>query len=200
MSVVSSDSRWIGIPSGYRSPARAAGYVRFSMKGIWVAVKATTSTSGSSRYTVLKLWKSRPAAPMMSTRRGVVSVPKMPFLHPMARTKPGGMPGLAWATDLDLRITWVMGRPLGRGSRDDLVGVPLEEAIPMGGAASIAAAAHRQALGGSPSNFEFGVGGRTFEARVEALEADGLVTGVAGMAIDVTERRMEDGARRASDA
>ena len=38
------------------------------MRGIWVAVKATTSTSGSSRNTTLKLWKSRPAAPMMTTR------------------------------------------------------------------------------------------------------------------------------------
>src|SRR5580765_7506313 len=39
------------------------------MKGIWVAVNATTSVSASSRYTVLKLWKSRPAAPMIRTRR-----------------------------------------------------------------------------------------------------------------------------------
>src|SRR5712691_11383766 len=39
------------------------------MNGICVAVNATTSLSGSSRNTVLKLWKSRPAAPMMRTRR-----------------------------------------------------------------------------------------------------------------------------------
>src|SRR5205823_1864061 len=38
------------------------------MNGICVAVNATTSTSGSSRYTTLKLWKSLPAAPMISTR------------------------------------------------------------------------------------------------------------------------------------
>src|SRR5262245_61473819 len=41
------------------------------MNGIWVAVKATTSVCGSSRYTTLKLWKSRPAAPMMRTRRDI---------------------------------------------------------------------------------------------------------------------------------
>src|SRR5919206_735346 len=38
------------------------------MFGIWVAVKATTSYSGRSRYTTLKLWKSRPAAPAIRTR------------------------------------------------------------------------------------------------------------------------------------
>src|SRR5262245_10123239 len=40
------------------------------MSGIWVAVNATTSTPASSRNTVLKLWKSRPAAPMITTRMG----------------------------------------------------------------------------------------------------------------------------------
>src|SRR6266511_3465409 len=44
------------------------------MKGIWVAVKATTSVAGSSRYTTLKLWKSLPAAPMMSTRLVISSL------------------------------------------------------------------------------------------------------------------------------
>src|SRR5688572_25685911 len=39
------------------------------MPGIWVAVKATTTAVGSSRYTTLKLWKSRPAAPRMTIRR-----------------------------------------------------------------------------------------------------------------------------------
>src|ERR671937_1589490 len=38
------------------------------MFGICVAVKATTSYSSRPRYTRLKLWKSRPAAPAISTR------------------------------------------------------------------------------------------------------------------------------------
>src|SRR5512144_679238 len=59
------------MPAGYREPASAAGYVRSLMYGIWVAVNATTSVSGSSRKTTVKLWKSRPAAPMISTRRGM---------------------------------------------------------------------------------------------------------------------------------
>src|SRR5437867_4753663 len=37
------------------------------MFGICVAVKPTTRRSGSFRYTVLKLWKSRPAAPSTRT-------------------------------------------------------------------------------------------------------------------------------------
>src|SRR6185369_12931021 len=37
------------------------------MSGIWAAVKATTSKRSSSRNRQLKLWKSRPAAPMMTT-------------------------------------------------------------------------------------------------------------------------------------
>src|ERR687892_917280 len=41
--------------------------MRPSMPGICVAVKATTSLAGSSRYRTLKLWKSRPAAPMIRT-------------------------------------------------------------------------------------------------------------------------------------
>src|SRR5512132_2969107 len=43
------------------------------MPGIWVAVKATTRVSGSSRKTVLKSWKSRPPAPMMTTVRMVTA-------------------------------------------------------------------------------------------------------------------------------
>ena len=51
----SSSSGWIGIPSGYSLPARVAGYLRSSMYGIWVAVKATTSYCSLSRKKVLKL-------------------------------------------------------------------------------------------------------------------------------------------------
>ena len=52
---------------GYSLPASSAGYLRPSMYGIWVAVNATTSYGSLSRKKVLKLWKSRPAAPMMKT-------------------------------------------------------------------------------------------------------------------------------------
>src|SRR5712691_287453 len=45
------------------------------MLGICAAVKATTCEPGSCRKTVLKLWKSRPAAPMMRTRVGTRASP-----------------------------------------------------------------------------------------------------------------------------
>src|SRR4051812_40257687 len=41
------------------------------MNGICVAVNATTLLSGWPRYATLKLWKSRPAAPMIRIRRGM---------------------------------------------------------------------------------------------------------------------------------
>src|SRR4029079_392500 len=43
------------------------------MNGIWAAVKATTSYAGSPRNTTLKSWKSRPAAPMMTTRLRLIA-------------------------------------------------------------------------------------------------------------------------------
>jgi hypothetical protein len=45
------------------------------MKGIWVAVKATTRQEGSRRKQQLKLWKSLPAAPMIMMRVGFMASP-----------------------------------------------------------------------------------------------------------------------------
>src|SRR3972149_3659651 len=67
MSCGRSSSSKMGIPSGYRVPARDAGYLRPMIPGICVAVNATTSYASSSRKTTLKLWKSRPAAPRRIT-------------------------------------------------------------------------------------------------------------------------------------
>src|SRR2546425_8744137 len=44
------------------------------MFGIWVAVNPTTSKAGLSRKQTLKLWKSLPAAPMITTRRAPTSL------------------------------------------------------------------------------------------------------------------------------
>jgi hypothetical protein len=48
-SAVSSASSTMGMPSGYRAPARDGGYRRPAMSGICAAVKAITSAPGSSR-------------------------------------------------------------------------------------------------------------------------------------------------------
>src|SRR3990170_1570918 len=80
MSCGRSSSSKMGIPSGYRVPARDAGYLRPMIPGICVAVNATTSYASSSRKTTLKLWKSRPAAPRMITLvRSVVAPPRNPI-------------------------------------------------------------------------------------------------------------------------
>src|SRR5512135_2328473 len=65
------------MPFGYRGPASEAGNRRSEMWGICWAVNATTSTAGSSLYTVRKLKKSRPAAPMIRIRLTRSS----PFAH-----------------------------------------------------------------------------------------------------------------------
>ena len=49
-------------------PREHAGYARPAISGICVAVNAaTTRNAGLSRYSTLKSWKSRPAAPRMTT-------------------------------------------------------------------------------------------------------------------------------------
>ncbi len=112
-----------------------------------------------------------------------------------------GLPGFAWATDRDLRVLWMVG-PSGRiaGVIGASAGRRLFEQLPMPKAESIAEAAHRRAFAGEASNLEFGVAGRTYEARVEPLREHGRVVGAIAMAVDVTDRRREDGERRQAEA
>ncbi len=111
------------------------------------------------------------------------------------------LPGFAWAVGPDLRVLWVDGRPDRlRHSGDDAVGRRLFAVMPTGKAEGVADAAHRRALAGHPSNFEFAVAGRTFEARVEPLEDGERIAGAVGMAVDVTDLWMKEGDRRAIEA
>ncbi len=111
-----------------------------------------------------------------------------------------GLPGFAWATDTSMRLLWLAGPsgrvPSGAGAN----GRPLFDAVPMGHAAGIAAAAHRRAFEGQPSNFEFGAAGRTYEARVEPLGEGETVLGAVAVAVDVSDRRREEGERVETDA
>jgi PAS domain S-box-containing protein len=107
-----------------------------------------------------------------------------------------GLPGFVWATDASLRIRWMAG-PADRLPFDprEAAGRMLFEVVPMGLAEAIASAAHRRAMDGQPANFEFGLAGRTYEARVER---DG--GGAVAMAVDVTDRRREEGERVGAEA
>jgi PAS domain S-box-containing protein len=111
------------------------------------------------------------------------------------------LPGYAWATDTQLRVQW-MSEPRGRvpGGIRGAGGRSLFELLPMPKAESIAEAAHCRAFAGHGSNFEFGVAGRTYEARVEPLREHGRVVGALAMAVDVTDRRNEEGERRQAEA
>src|SRR6266511_1893218 len=66
------------------------------MNGIWVAVNATTWYRLSPRKTTLKLWKSRPAAPMIITRRGIQG----PFQQVRRGVMRGGVAGPLFTTSL----------------------------------------------------------------------------------------------------
>src|SRR5664279_2899735 len=105
------------------------------MPGIWVAVKATTSTSGSPRKTTLKSWKSRPAAPMIKTRLRFICWPPGSPDHTMdgfvallagltaARVGPGDVP----ESGDQLTISARRGRLAGHGSRMEAMGVELPD-------------------------------------------------------------------------
>jgi len=105
------------------------------------------------------------------------------------------IPGYAWAADRSLRLWWLVG-PDGAAAPDgDVRGRPLFDVLPMGLAVGVAAEAHRRAFDGHSSNFEFGLGGRTFEARVEPHPG-----GAVAMAVDVTDSRREERERVEAEA
>jgi PAS domain S-box-containing protein len=111
-----------------------------------------------------------------------------------------GLPGYAWATDVHLRVLW-MTSPHGpmTGGMRPAGARTLFELLPMPKAEAIAVAAHQRAFAGQGSNFEFGVAGRTYEARVEPLRERHRVVGAVALAVDVTDHRREDGVRRETD-
>jgi len=97
------------------------------------------------------------------------------------------IPCLCWTTDHDLRITSWSGS--GLQARDDLLGQQVHHSMEAEHRGA-AVAAHRQALGGTPSGFEFAWGKQQFECRVRPLRVeDGSIAGVVGTAFDVTEQR-----------
>jgi PAS domain S-box-containing protein len=100
------------------------------------------------------------------------------------------MPAVLWSVDTDLRFTLSLGAGLAAlGLRpNQVVGTTLHEFL-QGGAADMIAA-HRRALAGESLSFRAEWGGRSYEAHVEPYrDVEGRITGVLGIALDVTERR-----------
>ncbi|HTJ42861.1 MAG TPA: response regulator [Kofleriaceae bacterium] len=100
------------------------------------------------------------------------------------------LPATVWTTDTALTVTSLFGSPRGVGPPPAAraVGKPLVETISADGRVVIAA--HERALGGEASDYEIDRGGRVLQCRVEPMRGpDGRVTGVLGVAADVTETR-----------
>jgi diguanylate cyclase (GGDEF)-like protein/PAS domain S-box-containing protein len=99
------------------------------------------------------------------------------------------LPAFIWSVDLTLRFTFASGAAQAGAGRapDRLVGRPLAEYL---GTDATALATVRRALDGTSGTFALGRDARTFEVHVEPLrDGDGVIVGVLGLAVDVTERR-----------
>jgi PAS domain S-box-containing protein len=113
------------------------------------------------------------------------------------------LPVLLWSTDAELRITSRRGGGLalaGVGSlpstEGEVVGVFVDDPAQV----ARAVAAHRAALAGNPTAYEITLRNRTFSARVEPLrDSRDKVCGVAGVAFDITDRRLAENAVRESE-
>src|SRR5467141_3147000 len=113
------------------------------------------------------------------------------------------LPVLLWSTDDELRVTSRRGgalATLGQTSKPDhelRVGAVVENPVER----ERVIAAHRAALHGEATAYEVSFRGRTFSARVEPLrETNGRVSGVIGVAFDVTDRHRAEDALRESEA
>src|SRR5882672_1520215 len=113
------------------------------------------------------------------------------------------LPVLLWSTDDELRVTSRRGgglallAPVSTPDHELRVGSVVENPEE----AERAIAAHRAALRGEATAYEITFRGRTFSARVEPLrEPNGHISGVIGVAFDVTDRHRAEDALRESEA
>jgi diguanylate cyclase (GGDEF)-like protein/PAS domain S-box-containing protein len=102
------------------------------------------------------------------------------------------LPAVLWTTDHDLRLTSSLGaglRVLGLRP-DEAVGRSVSRYFEADDSGRSAVAAHHRALLGFSTTFETRYAEHTLQSWVEPLRAPGgEVTGVIGMALDVTERK-----------
>ncbi len=111
-------------------------------------------------------------------------------------------PLIAWTTDADLNFTWGVGGALGSTGLDARAfrGRRLADLFP-GDAEPSPEAQHRHALAGERVHYAWDWMGRSFDVRLEPLrEGDGHIVGVAGVALDLTDRKQaEEQLRRSED-
>src|SRR3989441_8343558 len=113
------------------------------------------------------------------------------------------LPVLLWSADEHLNVTSrhggglsLLGPPPGPDE-----GLRVGDGVENPADSALAIRAHERALCGEATTYEVTFRGRTFSARVEPLrESNGQVSGVIGVAFDVTDRRRAEDARRESEA
>ncbi len=112
------------------------------------------------------------------------------------------VPGVIWTADRELRFTASLGRALtelGLGA-GEVVGRSLYDYFGTTDPDFPPIAAHRRALAGDSQTFEWIWKERQFEVYLEPLrETSGEVSGVLGLAVDVTERVRAESERLASE-
>jgi PAS domain S-box-containing protein len=104
------------------------------------------------------------------------------------------LPAIVWSTDKELRFTSHLGaglRALGVES-NQLVGRSVEEYI-LGHGPQPNRPDNRRALNGESLSYEVTIQGRDYDVHVEPFRnAEGLISGTLGIALDVTERRQAE--------
>ena len=114
----------------------------------------------------------------------------------------GRIPALLWTTDRKGFFSSLTGAATcGAGIRAEAyMGKPVEELFAALQPDRGARPAHRRAIEGHACSFDAEVNGRELRAHIEPLRAaDGAVTGVIGVALDLTERMVAERALRLSE-
>ena len=102
------------------------------------------------------------------------------------------IPGMVWTTDRELRLTSLLGSVLSGSagdSYDSAIGRSLRDLFHGRPEGATVLAAHEEALAGKAGGYPVEWRDAVYEAHVEPLrDADGVIHGVIGVALDVTER------------
>lgn len=112
------------------------------------------------------------------------------------------MPTVIWAIDRDLRFTLSEGGGLAAldSGPGKAVGKTLFEYFGTEDPEYPSIAVHRSALSGHPATYETEWMGRSFHCHVEPLrDPEGRITGAAGFAVDMTERKLAEQELRQSE-
>ncbi len=108
------------------------------------------------------------------------------------------MPAILWTIDTKMTFTSSMGAGLALlGLKpDEVVGMSLHDFLGTDDPESPSIRAHLRALAGEAVSYESEVAGHAFESAVEPLLGQERIVGAIGVAVDTTERRQMEEARR----